>query len=262
MIVWAAAMLGGCGDDGTMNKVQSYKRSFTGAFVGGSEAGALTLLVTRNGSSWSATHPRLAEPMRPRTALGTAPIPPGWLSGTATFDGVSTYPVDGTFDPDTDSLEFTVNGYVFTGRYDPNGSPTPRVSGQMVVPHAGWFDCYLVPDSTVAVYCGQYRNTANLGGVTGSIGFVTSGAHLLGSLSSPVNTRIEGTIGNGDPFRDITAASYGILDSIAVFGSVDASVDTAGGSWSSIPFNPGIGSGTWHATRYAPAGIQVARRPP
>ena len=257
---FAAALLAGCGSDsssGTHDTPQpsSYQQAFRGVFVESNGYGALDLTLTSS-EPW---------PARTRIFDPSAPAASGTVTGSAIFQGIGTYTVSGTYDSNADTLYFTVNGYAFSGRYYPSSVP-PMVSGHIEGTAEGAFHCAFGQDTTVEVYLGHWGKYDT--GYTAPMGFVTKGDRLAGEmlLANPqwpfLGYFFRGTISSDTPLRAISATGRGLLDSLVVTGHADASVDTAGGSWTSIPILDTIGSGWWHAGRFwpSPVAIPLSRR--
>ena len=257
LAVLAAAIIAGCSDDPEVppdGDGFGVRATFVGAFVGSEAVGSLSLNVA-NTQPWA---------LAGRFAGGLlGPIPSGSgpttiVTGVATFDGISTHQVRGTYNTSTDSIEFTANGYDFRGHFDPY---FPGLVGRIVGSHGGLFHCLFGDDSTQAIYCGQWGRAG--APYLGYIGFVTKGNRLTGAMITRLaiapflGYAIVGSIDDGDPLRAITARSWNRSDSLAISGS--ASADTAGGLFENAP---GIGTdddGWWHAVRFHPHGIQTAR---
>jgi hypothetical protein len=121
-------------------------------------------------------------------------------------------------------------------------------------------------DTTIAIYGGDWGFRG--GSAVGRFGFVTKGNALFGGMILPnpqwpfLGYYFSGTISDAQPLRTIAAAGRGLLDSLSIGGYADTSVDTAGGSWDSIPLVDEIGDGWWHVQRLRPPWNQTARSRP
>jgi hypothetical protein len=262
LIALMAALIAGCsGDDGDSNHevppaTNQYQQAFSGTFASSGETGAITFTVNSS-TPWSSFGRRMLGPSA-RATLGS-------VTGVLTFDGVSTQAVTGVFDADADTIYLTVGGYSLSGRYYDTSLP-PHISGGITGAHEGSFHCVMGTDTTIAIYGGDWGFRG--GSAVGRFGFVTKGNALFGGMILPnpqwpfLGYHFSGTISDGQPLRTIAASGRGLLDSLSLGGYADTSVDTAGGSWDSIPLVDEIGDGWWHVQRLRPPWNQTARSMP
>lgn len=253
-------LIAGCSsdDDGDgghePTPANQYQQAFAGTFASSAETGAITFTVNSS-TPWSSFGRRMLGPSV-RTALGT-------VTGALTLPG-GTQAVTGVYDADADTIYLTTGGYVMSGRYYATSSP-PHISGGVTGTHEGSFHCMMGTDTTVEIYGGDWGFRD--GPAAGKFGFVTKGNALFGGMVLPnpqwpfLGYHFAGTIANGQPLRTIVAAGRGLLDSLSIGGYADTSIDTAGGSWDSIPLVDEIGDGWWHAERIFIPVPAAARRP-
>jgi hypothetical protein len=253
-------LIAGCSsDDGDGGReptpTNQYQQAFAGTFASSAETGAITFTVN-SATPWTSFGRRMLGPSA-RTALGT-------VTGALTLPGGSTQAVTGVYDADADTIYLTTGGYTMSGRYYDTSFP-PHISGGVTGTHEGSFHCMMGTDTTVEIYGGDWGFRD--GPAAGKFGFVTQGNALFGGMVLPnpqwpfLGYHFAGTIANGQPLRTIVAAGRGLLDSLSIGGYADTSIDTAGGSWDSIPLVDGIGDGWWHTERIFIPVPAAARRP-
>ena len=263
----AALAMSGCGDDEELPphaSAPTYTATFSGYFAGTGEAGALTFTVTMP-QPWGLARSLLG----PSSSGGhiTAPV-----VGLATFDGVTTTAVNGTYFRDestyADSIYFTTNNYTFIGYFVPY---LPALRGHFTGAHEGVFECRFDSYGDVEIYAGAWGKSGEA--AIGRMGLVARAGHVRGAFmlangQTPfVAYEVHGTIAEGDPPRAISAGGRGVLDSLHVAGAAAptgaASPDTAGGSWEAVPITDAtIGDGWWHAARFRSMMIQTAQANP
>lgn len=263
LAILSSALIASCSDNGDPGEIPpehvgQYQQTFSGAFTSSAETGAITFTVTTT-TPWSSPGRRSAGLLGPTEE---APAALGTVTGVITFDGVSTQSLTGTYDATADTIYLTTAGYALSGRYYPASVP-PHISGGVTGSHEGSFHCVIGADTTIAIYGGDWGFTG--GAAAGRFGFVTKGNRLYGGMVLPNPTwpllgyAFSGTIADGAQLRAISAAGRGLTDSLSLGGYADASADTAGGWWDSIPLIDEIGDGWWHVVRIRPQGIQTAR---
>jgi hypothetical protein len=200
----------------------------TGSFLNSSEAGLLTVdIATRN------LAPRLRSEL-PDTAV-TA-------TGVASLESGIAVILSGTYNPGSDSLKLSGQGYSFRGFHWSTAVP-PHVEGSFDGPNGpGYFGCMPGTRNAVKVLCGHFQSGST--STTGRWDAVLAGTTLLGFESPSGDSGVvgfSGTVTGTSIMRTLTFSTGGEF----VFGGSgtwDTETDHAAGTWAADD-----DAGTWSA---------------
>jgi hypothetical protein len=223
----------GCGEEDPANPVNpgggnTLSTQLTGSFLNSSETGLLTVDIATMSLA-----PRLRSVLPESSVTAT---------GVASVEAGSAVILSGTYNPGSDSLKLSGQGYVLHGYYWSTAVP-PHIEGYYTGPNGpGYFACMPGTRNTVKVLCGQFQSEIN--STTGRWNIVVAGATLLGFESpsgDPGAVGFSGTVAGSGTVRTLTFSTSGDF----VFGgngTWDTETNHAAGTWATED-----DAGTWSA---------------
>ncbi|HSQ60242.1 MAG TPA: hypothetical protein VLT84_07390 [Acidobacteriota bacterium] len=232
-----ATLLAGCGDDSGGNPVRpgpgSPSSQFTGAFVGGYEAGLLSISIpTAN----------LAPRLRAAAVTDTVVT----ASGVMSLDGGEVVTLGGYYDTAADSLHLVGGPWTLAGLYYPTTGP-PVIEGTIDGPNgAALFACFAGNTDSVQVFCGTFESGATP--ATGRWNVLIAGA-TLGGLMAPEGAAsamgFSGLVTGSGTSRSLTFSAgepgSGFISGVGTWNTITREV---AGTWATE-----TDSGTWAGER-------------
>jgi len=226
------ALAPGCGDDDSKNPAgpgnPSATTVLTGAFVGGSQGGLVSLSLSTADLA----------PRPPRGARGSPARADSVVSAVMTLGPVGGGAVNltGTYDTQADSLHASGQGYQVSGRGDTTGVVAVVAGNYTSAVDSGAFVCTPGGLGSVKVFCGEFQSAT--GPATGRLNLVVSGGTLLGLFAYEgllPALAFSGTVGGSGIVRSISFSG-----GASGTGSWNTATNVVSGAWSQ-----GSDMGSW-----------------